>query len=960
MRLAVAIMVSASRPTIMCRVQRPSSADRSFMGSPSRRSRAARIGGTPDRLGGRSVTLRADERARLAGLLDDAARGHGGALVLVGEPGIGKTWLLEEVRRLAGGFRELRTRGVESETQFDHAALLEVLTPLRSALGEVPERQRAALEGALGWGPPDLADDRFLVAAGTMSLLAAAAVPGPVLLTVDDLHWLDPASAAALLFAARRLEGDAVAIVFTTRGGSPPGTSLGRLECVPLVGLDDDDAAALLPVSVAPHVVTELVRATHGNPLGLLEIAERLTVAQRRGASPLAQPLVGGERLVTLFRPVIAALPSATRRAVVVAAASRDGASGAVADALGAESDASLADAERRGVLVREPGVIRFRHPLLRSAAWADATPAERRAAHEALGRTAADARSRLWHRADAATTPDEALAAALEASAHNDRRRLGHAAAAAALERAAQLSVEPQLAAARLAGAVEDAVLGADVDHVRALAERVTDRGRHDESHGRALAALGMLEHSSGSVPRAARWLREAAELTTGRRRVEVLAELALVCQRLGDYDGLTIAADSLARTADRDDAHQCLLDDCVGGLGALIAGRAGEARDRAERVLDRYRNDQDLQDEPRHLLLVALAAWLVDLTPDLFALFDDRIEHVRRRGALATLVPALAMSAQAQAWRVGDHARAYADAGEAVELGTELGFVVDLAPAYEVLSWERAVRGLADEARADLDRAQVLIERSGTAAVAAHFALMRAHVAMCHEEPDEVVAALEPRLAIDGGRGAMGETLGVAPLLIEAYVALGRHDDARRMTEEYAHVADARPLFQALVQRCRGLTAVDDETAVAAYSAALAHHDASHGEPFERARTELLLGERLRRSGQRRAARGHLRHACDEFAAMDFSVFVERCQVALAASGVTARARRPEADEALTPQETRIALLVAEGLTNREVGARLFLSPKTVEHHLSSIYRKRGVRSRTELARFLRPDGP
>ena len=542
---------------------------------------------------------RAAERARLAALLADSANGRGGAVVVLGEPGIGKTWLLDDLRRHAGGFRELRTRGVESETQFDHAALLEVLTPLRPALAEVPARQRAALEGALGWGPADPAEDRFLVAAGTMSLVAAAAASGPVLVTVDDLHWLDPASAAALLFAARRLDGDAVAVIFTTRAGSPPGTSLGGLDRILLAGLTGDDAAALLPVGLAPRVLDELVRRTHGNPLGLLEVVERLTVAQRRGVAPLPEPLVGGERLVAVYRPLIAALDPATRRAVLIAAASRDGASGPVVAAMPADddADAALDDAERRGVLVREPGVISFRHPLLRSAAWADATPAERRAAHAALARTATDVRSRLWHRADAATVPDAELATALEASAHDDRRRFGHAAAAAALERAAQMSVEPTDAAARLAAAVEDAVLGADVERARTLAARLVDGEGGDEARGRALAALGVLEHSSGSVPQADRWLREAVDLSSGRRRVAVLAELALVCQRLGDYDGLTRAAESLAAAVDPTDPHQCLLDDCVGGLSALIAGRLDEARERAELVIDRYRRDPEVQ---------------------------------------------------------------------------------------------------------------------------------------------------------------------------------------------------------------------------------------------------------------------------------------------------------------------------------------------------------------------------
>jgi DNA-binding NarL/FixJ family response regulator len=909
----------------------------------------------------RAVVIgRREPLERITRLFEAARHGQAGALVIVGEAGIGKTSLLDHVHASVEGFQRLRVRGVESETALDHAGLLQLLTPVRHHLDGVPTPQRRALAAAVGWGPRAAADDRYLVAAGTLSLLAAAAETAPVVVMVDDLHWLDPGSAAAVLFAARRLAHDPVAILLATRQGSPPGTALDGLDQLTLDGLSPSDTAALLPPGTAPAVVSRLVDATHGNPLALIETAARLTPAQRRGAATLPDPLPTGHRLEAVYEAVLASLPAATRYAVLLTAASRDSAAEPVIASLQAQQhdpEVALGDAERRGVLVREPGVVRFRHPLLRTAAWATATPPERRTAHAALAAALPDSRrrTRIWHLAEAATAPDGSLAAELEALADEDRNRYGHAAASAALERAARLSDDPTAAGDRLAAAIEDAALAGDVGRARDLAEQLLDSDADHPARGRALASLGTLEHASGSVPRAAQLLAQAADRTDGRLRVRVLAELAMARHRLGDYGGLTAVADELAAVADRDDPHQRFLSDWVSGVTALVNENHDVGRTLLTDALDLYEAEPALRDDPRHLLPVCLSGGFLDLTPHRARLVEDRLAHARALGALAVLVPVLGMWAYARAWLLGDHTGAFASAGEAVELGTELGFVADAAPAVGMLAWQHAARGVHDEARAELDRAARLVQQAETAPVAAHLALARAFCALCGNDIEEVITVLEPRLDLDEGRGSMGEILGVAPLLIEAYVAVGRTDDAARLTDRFAAVPEPDSRTQALIARCQALTADNDPDAVAAFEAALAAHDASSDAPFERARTELMLGARLRRSGQRIAARTHLRHARDRFTAMDLTLWVQRTAAELAATGETARPRRYTSEEPLTSQETRVAILVGEGLTNREVAAALFVSPKTVEHHLSNVYRKRGLRSRSELARAM-----
>ena len=439
------------------------------------------------------------------------------------------------------------------------------------------------------------------------------------------------------------------------------------------------------------------------------------------------------------------------------------------------------------------------------------------------------------------------------------------------------RLSDDPVVGADRLAAAIEDAALCGDIGRARDLAAQLLDSDADRRARGRALASLGHLEHSTGSVPRAAQLLAQAAEQTDGRLRVRVLADLAMACHRLGDYPGLAAVGEALAAVADRDDPHQRFLSDFYRGLCALADGDHHLCGTLLTDALEVYQSDPDVRDHPRHLIEAVFSAGFLEVTPDRVRFLEDRLAHARARGALAVLVPVLAMFAYGRAERLGDHTGAFADAGEATEVGTELGFVADTAPAVEMLAWQHAARGVHDQARDELDRAARLVQQAGTAPVAAHFALAEAFCALCRDDIDGVVAVLEPRLDVDGGRGGMGELLGVAPLLVEAYVALGRHDDAARLADRFATISGPPVRIQALIARCQALITTDDASAVTAFEAALAAHAAASGEPFEHARTELMLGARLRRSGQRAAARDHLRRARDHFATMDLTLWVQ-----------------------------------------------------------------------------------
>ena len=710
--------------------------------------------------------------------------------------------------------------------------------------------------------------ERFLVAGAVLSLLAALSERTPVLVVVDDLQWVDRESAAAVAFAARRLREDAVCFIWATRSGSIAPEFMTEMPVLKLAGLSGADAAALVPDRVADRVVVRLVDDTGGNPLGILEIARRLTDAQRLGAAPLPEALPVGDRLETVYEQQLDALSAPARRAVLLSALNRSGTSTTVAAALLVESVDVAAvwdEAQDRGVLAYHGAEIGFRHPLLRATAVASASPAQKRSAHRALAQALAAEPLSLagtWHRAEAAAGPDPQLAADLVRAADQSRSRQGYAAASAAMERAALLTDDAALTADRLATAAADAFLAGDAERTRSLVARVLDRSSPPRQHGRALFTLGMLEQYAGSIPDAVELLASAAERLDGVHRVRALTELGMARFRLNDMAGVAECAVRIEEAADHNDPEQRMLSDFTRGAAATTGGDVASGRVLLRDVIDGI-SGTPLRDDPRSLLFLALAAGFLGDPRDVMALGSSLLSQARDRGALGVLVPALALFAAARAW-LGDHAGAFADAGEASELGDQLGYATDAAVAVEMLAWQSAARGLHSDADRALRRARSLTDRAGTTAFAAHQALTAAFCALCRADPASAVSLLEARIAADGGVGSMGEPLGVAPDLVEAYVAIGRREDAMALAERFAAVTPeaAPPRLRALVARCRGLTADDDETAVQAFEAALAVY-AEAPDAFEIARTHLLYGARLRRErstgqGARTAAYG------------------------------------------------------------------------------------------------------
>ncbi|WP_156996629.1 helix-turn-helix transcriptional regulator [Knoellia aerolata] len=913
---------------------------------------------------GRVTVGRDVEMDHLARLLADAGGGRPAITVVRGEAGSGKTHLLEVLAARArdDGWTVLGVSGVEAETGLSGGGLLAVLRPLRDLLPSVPSAQAEALAAVLGWRRARAGSgDRFLVGAATLSLLAAAAVQHPVLLLLDDVQWLDVGSVDALMFAARRLGHDRVATALGIREDVALPLRLADVDVLDLAGLTPGSARELLGPGVANHVAARLVAETGGNPLALRECRRVLDGAQRAGAAPLPATLPVPQRLRTVYSDRLAALPPDAWQAVVVCAANLDGTAGPVLTALaelGLDAEVCIADAA--DVLDLAPGALVFRHPLLRSTAWVRASGRERCAAHAALA-AVTDGAVSVWHRAEATTGHDPALADQLAAVAEEERARHGPGAASRAIERAARLTPDASQRGEWLAVATEDAFVAGDSARARQLAAEVLASDAGPAARAHVLFVLGTLEQAHGTLTAAKGRLAQAAELASGDVLLRVLVELFGVCHLLDDTAGMLVAAERAAAVADRDRPEQDMLASYVLGAARVVDGHPDVGAGLLHHATSVAESDDRLRDDPRHLVTsLLISRWLMDPLPAL-PYAERRIGRAREQGALGVLAGGLALYAMGLAW-MGDHVRAYAAAGESVELLEALDLRLDVGTASEVMALESAYRGAHDEASRHLLRARAVVAANGFDPMPPHLARIVATCALCAGDLETVVVVLEDQIARFEGVGAYLEPLGVAPDLVEAYVGLGRDEDARALTARFRDVVQGRPQAQippvaAMVSRCEGLVADDLGRAEKALEQALSLHD-PRTDRLESARTRLILGMRLRRGGRRVDARTHLRTAQREFEAMGLTLWAGRAAAETAATGERLQTREGTG-EPLTSQETRVALLVATGLTNREVAASLFLSPKTVEHHVGAVLRKLGLRSRTELARsFARAD--
>ncbi len=883
---------------------------------------------------------RAEERARIERLFAAAGSGRGGALVVRGEAGVGKTALIERAVSAAERFRVLHAGGVESEAELPFAALHELVHPIVDLVEELPEPQSRAMRAALALelGAPA---DRFAVHAAALGLIAAAAADEPVLCILDDAHWLDQASADALVFAARRIEHDPVAMVFATRDPPWPFAADGLSE-LRLGGLADEEAKELLRAaapSLTPRVVERLVKAAAGNPLALREFAPLAADTEDTG-----EPLPVGRAVERAFLQRSSRLSAPAQRALLLLVAASDpGEQEALWAALESEgkTDEALAEAERAGFLTRGSR-LELSHPLARSALYQAASPAERRSAHKALGSATRAPDRRAWHLAAAAEAPDEEVAAALEEAAAVAGERGGVAAEAAALERAARLTPDDEARARRLlrAGFAADAAgRFYRAEHLLAEAAQVT---ADPNLHAEAIARRAYLLYDRGELDRALELASAEAEHAPPHTFARVLGEVLV--HRLEIPAALAAAERAAARAGGATET----LDLCqMLAWTRELSGRKKEGVELSIVGAERA--------ELGSLLAIDFAAHFLYLEEYARAreLLEQIVDHERAAGAVGNLVYGLEQLSRVET-RAGSLTTAYARSLEATQLTEPLGVNVGLAATVAWLALVEAMLGRSD-ARAHGLRSLELAQRRGDVWNEARARASLGVDAVARGDFAAAVDWLEPAAdMLERGGVRNVNVFRVHGDLIEAQVRIGKRDEAAwqltRLLEDGALLVSR--WAAAVGARCGALLAADADVDEA-FERALELHEHEPSQ-WERARTQLLYGERLRRLNERRRAREQLHEALATFDDVGSRPWSDRARAELRASGEHLRRKGPTAHEQLTPQELQVSLAAAEGLTNKEIAARLFLSPKTVEFHLSRAYRKLSVRSRGELIKL------
>jgi len=884
------------------------------------------------------------ERAAVDEVVASALSGAGGALVLRGEAGIGKSALLDHAEADVDPARVVRATGAEPEAGLAFAGMHQLLWPIIDRLEGLPEPQRDALQGALGLAAAPPGDARFLVAAGVVSLLSEAAADGGLLCLIDDFQWFDRASADAVLFAARRLRGEGVAMLIAMRDDA--GTPVRDLPDLRLTGLDRESAAELIERPVSAR----LVELTGGNPLALRELAAILTADQLAGRAPLPDPLPVGAGIGALFGERVAGLPERTRQVLLVAAAEGLVDLDLVLRA-SAGSEADLAPAESAGLISLAEHSIGFRHPLMRSAVYAAATSAERRAAHGALAEAldeAGDLDRRAWHRAAASAGRDETVAAELAESAERARARGGYADAAAALERSAALTPGRAVRARRLTDAATAAWLGGRPGRAETCLAEARDLAE-DAGDPRLVAELvqlrGRFELNAGDAAEAQRVFLEGAERARDAdpgRALQMLADGWEAASYVGDVAAIV----DIGRRAESYEGGDPFRKAVLVGLGAMAAGDAGRGGPILREALPQVR------EEAADLLWAAAAASQLG-EADTSAGYIIRAGRVARVSGMVGQLPVV-LEFVATAERIaGRLSLSAAVSEEGLTLAREAGYTNSVSAHLANLAAAAALQGREDDCERHAREALAIAipHRIGLRASIASYALGLLDLGLGRFAGAH--ARFEAMAAAGPGIGHPASTWRSTPDRIEAAVGCGELDAARAALAAYERTAAnaATPESQALVARCRALVTEDAEAGIGLYEEALRLHDS----PFEEARTALLYGERLRRAHRGGDARLPLRSALETFQRAGAGPWAERAHNELRAAGEAVARPEPDALSSLTPQELRIARLVAEGVSNREVAARLFLSPRTVEYHLYKVYPKLGVSSRTELSRLV-----
>jgi DNA-binding CsgD family transcriptional regulator/tetratricopeptide (TPR) repeat protein len=892
------------------------------------------------------------EREDLDRLLATVTHGRSRVLVVRGEAGVGKSALMRYAAGQAGGFRVAQISGVEAEMELPFAGLHQLCSPMLADDAALPEPQQAALRVALGVAAGD-PPDHFLVALAVLSLMAEVAEERPLLCLIDDAQWLDGASSQVLGFVARRLLAERVAIVFAVRDpGSLRMRDLAGLPEMRLQGLADAEARALLE-SVVPGpldagVRDRIVAETRGNPLALLELPRGLTVGLAGGfALPDAANVPG--QIEDAYGQRIAELPGATRRLMLLAAADAVGDATLLWRAAAAAGvDRGAAEPAAQARLLEIGARVRFRHPLVRSAVYRAASLPERRAAHEALASATdpeTDPDRRAWHRAHAATAPNDEVAQELLDSATRAQSRGGIAAAAAFLDRAVTFTADPGQRASRALAAARAKFEAADYLAAESLLA-AADAGPLDE--------LGR------------------AELQRMR------AQMAFDLRRGRDAPGLLGRAATRLEPLDPERARETHLEALI---ASIYAGQLADARDVA--AVTRAAHAAPLADRPlqaRHQLLPALATRLtggyVAAAPMLTEALTAYLTAERRLDWLCVAFNLAAMDLwDDEAWveLASGQARLARSTGTLILLPYALDYLAsfhihagDLAMASGLVAQSESLQ-LGTRAETLPYMPLRLAAWRGEEATAADLYAVMVRGAQSRGEGCAVTAAQYAMAILHNGLGQYDQALAAAQKavaadeiatsswalyeLTEAASRSGRMDVAREAADRLSERTNASGTAWARGTGARARALVEDGDACES------HHlealtwlgQTRMGAPLARAR--LTYGEWLRRAGRRVDAREQLRDAHEVFVAMGANGFADRARRELLATGEKVRKRRGDTRDELTPQEEQIARLAGEGRTNPEIGAELYLSPRTVEWHLRKVFTKLGVSSRKGL---------
>ncbi|MFE6286145.1 AAA family ATPase [Streptomyces sp. NPDC057877] len=918
-------------------------------------------------------------------------------LVLLGDVGVGKSALLDRAvhRAETSGTRVLRAEGSESEAKLAFSALHLLLRPVSAETDELPERQRAALHHALGGGTAPAEPDLMLLGVAVVNLLSALGDQEPVLLVLDDAHWFDRASLDVLSFAARRLAGEPVAMLIAARPGDRLPGFAPHWPTLTVGPLDNAAANRLLdqqPRRPTGRTRTRILEQAEGNPLALTELTRAATTPDAAATEqPPAGPLLLPEHLERTFAARLPDLPATTTRALLLLAAmgsvdsvtsgpvllagsvhsaasgpalladSADSATGVPAlpppDTAAsaapvpvlppiAEDEVWLA-AEQAGLIRRTGrGIPRFSHPLIRSAVYHAASADARRAAHLALAELLrAEPDRRAWHLAAATAAPDAAVAAELERTAERARRRGGHAAAATALQRAADLAPRREDGARLLVAAAAQAVLTGDLAWVEELAAAVRARTDDPALLAEAAAQVGRLAALTVRHPVAFSRLADAAEeLAADRHRSDTALELlagATVVRFYSARDAQRQRVEALLGSLPQGDAAQAWLRIWVRAVSNPFDNRA-ELLSLLPRVAAEARR------RPDRLTAFAVMAWLLDETPQAVRAFDEAFDRWGPRGPLPDGLGGAAAWSYVERGRWG---RARESCARSGALGATAGLDHAVACAAAVDATVLAYQGDVSTARAQAAHALALIDplESRSVAVYARRALGAAALGEgAHETAyDQLRAVFEA----DGTPVHYHASYPALADLAAAAVRSGHRDQATAIVERSARaLADnASPRLRALIGRARGLLA-DPDHAEPYFRAALADPVGEHW-PFEHAQALLDLAEWLRRRRRIAEARAPLAEALETFRRLGARPWIERARAEARAAGLDVTDSAPDALAELSPQQQQIIRLAARGLTNREIGEKLFLSPRTVSSHLYRSFPKLGITARSQL---------